>query len=390
MYYSPPSPYPPGYDRFPPPPSPYPPGCGRPPPPIPPGQRPAPFILAAAGAALVLIVVIVCYWRRRRRQSHPKVRDDASQPSVGTLRGAARQRTVRVWRPAGEKFGLDFADDESGGGVVISKVYSGFACDVAGVCEAERLVAVNGVDTRGMSIAEVLALMMRQPEGAVHMRLAQPDARTSSQPPQPPPPQPAMHDSGPESVSRRWRIDPSRLEVTGEVLGRGATGVVRLGYLDGSMPVAVKLLPPASSAVNANVEKELQTLALTTVHCAQACRLIGTCAVAPPGAGVGGGTDAVALVMKKYECSLHDLLCKEQVMEPRVAMGVGARIAKAIDELHDLKVIKSSAKPPQPAAPFASHCTCPTFPYLTSWHMPSFSPHSLTTRWHATLADHPA
>ena len=113
----------------------------------------------------------------------------------------------------------------------------------------------------------------------------------------------AAEGSGLSGGSSGWRIDPSRLEVTDKVLGRGAWGVVRLGKLrDGEgadrTDVAVKMLPEAPSSVTENLETEFETIAFATLRCSHVCRLIGTCLVE--------GT--CALVMKLYECSLHDLL----------------------------------------------------------------------------------
>ena len=91
----------------------------------------------------------------------------------------------------------------------------------------------------------------------------------------------------------------------------------------------------------ANVEKELETLALATVHCAHVYRLIGTCTVTSKYSSfpeMGSAADAIALVMKKYECTLTDLLAAdpERRFPPLMAIRVGAQLAKAIDELHEL------------------------------------------------------
>ena len=166
----------------------------------------------------------------------------------------------------------------------------------------------------------------------------------------PPPMQSPTSSQVTRDAEQRWRIDPSRLSITGDVLGRGAMGVVRLGYLDGKMPVAVKLLHAPSSVLTANVERELETLAHATVHCTHVCRLIGVCSITTNYSSfpeMGSAGDAIALVMKKYECTLTDLLQAEpeRRFSPQMAMSVGAQLAKAIDELHELKILIRDLKP---------------------------------------------
>ena len=183
-----------------------------------------------------------------------------------------------------------------------------------------------------------------------------PEPNTTPGPPHTPreesPPMPLPESSSLRegSAEHRWHIDPSRLTITAHVLGRGAMGVVRLAHLDGKMPVAVKLLHSSSSLLAANVEKELKTLALATVHCTHVCRLIGTCTVTSSYSSfpeMGGAADAIALVMKKYECTLTDLLGAEpdRRFPAQMAIRVGAQLAKAIDELHELKILIRDLKP---------------------------------------------
>ena len=138
-----------------------------------------------------------------------------------------------------------------------------------------------------------------------------------------------------------WRINPASLEMTPRVLGRGAWGVVRLGHLTDSngdrTAVAVKILPEAPSSVTDNLEQEFHTIAFATIRCAHVCRLIGTCAVE--------GT--IALVMKRYECTLHDLLegAPDRKLPLSTVLRVGAQLAHAVGELHEHKIVLRDLKP---------------------------------------------
>ena len=150
----------------------------------------------------------------------------------------------------------------------------------------------------------------------------------------------AAAGGGDSSSTTTWRIDPSRLDVSDKVLGRGAWGVVRLGFLlEGGerTAVAVKMLPEAPDSVAANLESEIEILALATIRCTHVCRLIGTCFVE--------GT--IALVMKKYECSLHDVLegAPAHTLPLATALRLGTQLAQAIGELHECKIILRDLKP---------------------------------------------
>ena len=79
--------------------------------------------------------------------------------------------------------------------------------------------------------------------------------------------------------------------------------------------VAVKMLPEAPDSVTENLEAEIAILAHATIRCAHVCRLIGTCVVE--------GT--CALVMKLYECSLHDLLEGAEQRKLPLEMALQAR-----------------------------------------------------------------
>ena len=143
----------------------------------------------------------------------------------------------------------------------------------------------------------------------------------------------------------RWRIDPAKLELSERVLGRGAWGVVRQGWLvesDGAegkerTAVAVKMIPDAPSSVTDSLETELRTLALATLRCAHVCRLIGTCPIE--------GT--CALVMKQYECSLHDVLQSQpgHRLPLPAAVRVGTQLARAVGELHECRIVLRDLKP---------------------------------------------
>ena len=144
-------------------------------------------------------------------------------PLVNSVARGAGPRTVHVTRRPRRKLGLTLADESGSGGVVISKVHAGYACDHAGVRSGEMLISVNGVTTSGMSPAEVSALVQRQPPGAIVMQLARPRASagpSSQLPPVLPPqhqrqPQQVLHSPRPSSLPprseneiMRWRTDP--------------------------------------------------------------------------------------------------------------------------------------------------------------------------------------
>ena len=137
-----------------------------------------------------------------------------------------------------------------------------------------------------------------------------------------------------------WKIHPSRLELSDTVLGQGAWGVVRLGKLKEGRdwtPVAVKMLPQAPDSVAEGLEQEIETIAFATLRCSHVCRLFGVCAVE--------GTRA--LVMKLYECSLHDLLqaAPEHKLDVRTVLQIGARLSHAVGELHECNIILRDLKP---------------------------------------------
>ena len=97
------------------------------------------------------------------------------------------------------------------------------------------------------------------------------------------------------------------------------------------------MLPEAPDSVTENLEAEIAILAHATIRCAHVCRLIGTCVVE--------GT--CALVMKLYECSLHDLLegTEQRKLPLGTALRVATELAHAVGELHECKIIVRDLKP---------------------------------------------
>lgn len=154
------------------------------------------------------------------------------------------------------------------------------------------------------------------------------------------------------------QLDPSRLVVDAEVLGRGAWGVVRRGTLRDELlggrvvRVAVKVLPDATvEQERAMLASELRLLALATARCTRVCRLLGTCTKEV------GGQPRTCVVMKLYQRSLADLLA-ETAREAKAAgadghaglplgrsLDLSAQMSRAVAELHEIPIVIGDLKP---------------------------------------------
>ena len=124
-------------------------------------------------------------------------------------------------------------------------------------------------------------------------------------------------------------IDPARVQMEDEVLGEGNHGRVVAGTLSlgggRTVRAAVKMLPGMTQEQERQTfRRELQAHVLAARHCDGVCHLYGTCELSPL---------RIALVMKRYERSLRDMIAADGPLHAATVRRLARSLAKTLAQL---------------------------------------------------------
>ena len=139
-------------------------------------------------------------------------------------------------------------------------------------------------------------------------------------------------------------LEEVSVQCSDEILGRGASGVVRCGTMQPPsggppVPVAVKELAPGASAPEQeSFMREFRIAFTASQHCRNACYIHGC---------VHRG-NALCLVMKRYTRSLADILEERRGATPlnvTEALPIALEMAMALEQLHKAEIVVRDLKP---------------------------------------------